>query len=179
VLRYDTKGEFISSSSWSAYDAGRTDGLTTTGYKGAAFDGRFIYFVPFRDGANVHGKVLRYDTTGQLKAPSSWSAYDAGRTGGLDTRGYVGAVYDGRYLVFTPYSSDDAMDFHARFLRYDTLGDLKAQSSWAACDKSSVDGMDTRGYKFSAFDGKYIYFAPYHNGRMPSGIVLRYDTRRK
>ena len=30
--------------------------------------------------------------------PSSWAVYDAGQTCGLSTKGYFGAVFDGRYV---------------------------------------------------------------------------------
>ncbi len=29
---------------------------------GGVYDGRYIYFVPHRDGTGRHGEVLRYDT---------------------------------------------------------------------------------------------------------------------
>src|SRR5438093_605442 len=83
VLRYDTQGLFNSSNSWSAYDAGNTNGFNTTGYYGAVFNNRFIYFVPYYDGTNYHGRVLRYDTQATFNSSNSWSAYDAGNTSGL------------------------------------------------------------------------------------------------
>ncbi len=173
VLRLDTRGEFDAPASWSSYDAATTDGLTTVGYKGAAWDGRYLYFVPFRSGDTCHGRVLRYDTRGEFHSPASWSAYDAGKTAGLDTRGYVGAHCDGRYVYLIPYSGDGNV-FHARMLRYDTTGDFKTAASWSAYNAEATEGLPTRGYKFSASDGKYLYFVPYHNGNSFSGIALRY-----
>ena len=29
-------------------------------------DGRYVYFVPFHDGTDFHGRVLRYDTQGDF-----------------------------------------------------------------------------------------------------------------
>jgi len=173
VLRYDTRADFDAPGSWGAYDAGATDGLQTVGYKGAIHDGRYMVFVPFRGSDGCHGRVLRYDTKGEFTSASSWSAHDAGRTGGLDTRGYVGAEFDGRYLYFVPYSGDNNV-FHARMLRYDTTGDFKSSASWSAYNAEAIGGLTTRGYKFSASDGKHIYFVPYHNGIAFSGIALRY-----
>jgi hypothetical protein len=102
-------------------DAGNTSPLTNTkGYIGAAFDGRYVYFVPWNDGTSYHGKVLRYDTQGNFSNSASWSAYDAGNTSPLtNTKGYVGAVFDGRYVYFAPYG--DGGTYHGRVLRYDTL----------------------------------------------------------
>lgn len=175
MLRYDTKGEFKAETSWTAYDAGGTGGLDTRGYKMAVFDGRYVFFIPFRSGEFCHCHVLRYDTKGEFKAASSWTAYDAGSTDGLTTKGYVGAAFDKRFLYLVPYSGDE-MNFHGAVLRYDSAGDFKAASSWSAYDAGATDGLRTRGYKGEAFDGRYIYFAPYHNGSSFHGAVLRFDT---
>jgi len=175
ALRYDTLSGFTNPSSWEAYDAGQTDGMTTVGYKGACFDGRYIYFAPFRDGSASHGRVLRYDTQGPFSDPASWTAYDAGATGGLDARGYVGAEHVGHYIYFIPYSYEES-EFHAIALRYDTLGGFTDPGSWTAYDAGASSGLTTKGYKYSAFDGRYLYYVPYNNGIMFSGIALRYDT---
>lgn len=175
VLRYDTQADFQSTSGWAAHDAAATGGMATVGYKGAVFDGRYMYFVPFRAGETCHGRVLRYDTRGDFSNGGSWSAYDAGRTGGLDTRGYVGAEFDGRYIYFVPYSGDGNV-FHARMLRYDTTAEFANAASWMAFDARSTDGLNTQGYKYSAFDGEYVYFVPYNNGAAFSGIALRYRS---
>lgn len=175
VLRYDTQQDFNTPASWSAYDASQADGLVTVGYKGAIFDGQYMYFVPFRNNENVHTKVLRYNTKGDFKAKDSWSAYDASNISNLDTRGYVGAIFDRRYIYYIPYSGENNI-FHARFLRYDTQGDFKTTTSWTAFDAGSIDGLNTKGYKFGAYDGKYLYFAPYNNNQSFSGIALRFDT---
>ncbi|MEA3248650.1 MAG: hypothetical protein U9Q73_03010 [Nanoarchaeota archaeon] len=174
VLRYDTRNNFEDAESWSAYDAGNTGGKDTKGYKGAVFDGRYVYFVPFRSSKQKqHALVLRYDTQGDFKSSSSWSVYDAESTDGLDTRGYVGAEFDGKYIYFVPYSGVNNI-FHAKFLRYDTEEDFMSSSSWSAYDARNIDGLNTQGYKYSTSDGEYIYFVPYNNGQTFSGIALRY-----
>lgn len=46
-----------------AFDAGNTDGLNSTGYFGAVFDGRYVYFSPEQHNSlEQHAVVLRYDT---------------------------------------------------------------------------------------------------------------------
>ena len=60
---------------WRAYDAAATGGLTTKGYYGAVFDGRFVYYVPRFDGDTLHSRVLRLDTTGDFTDGTSWSAF--------------------------------------------------------------------------------------------------------
>lgn len=138
-----------------AYDAGQTDGLDTTGFFGAVFDSRYIYFVPQHDKVTRHGKVLRYDTHGAFHEPASWTGYDAGNTDGLNTKGFYGAVYDGRYVYFVPRR--DADDFHSRVLRYDTKIEFTNPAAWQAYDA----GLK-RSYQSAAFDGRYIYFCPGH-----------------
>lgn len=139
VLRLDTRGEFRSPASWRVSDAGSVNGLATRGYYGAGLDGRFVYFSPFHDGKAFHGRVLRYDTSGDFGARTSWSAYDAGRTDGLETVGYKGAVCDGRYMYFVPFRTGAAC--HGRVLRYDTRGQFGAASSWSAYDAGRTGGL--------------------------------------
>jgi Concanavalin A-like lectin/glucanases superfamily/Domain of unknown function (DUF2341) len=181
-----------------AYDAGNTDGLRTQGFFGAVFDGRYVYFSPAYDGTANHGRVLRYDTHGTFDEPRSWSAYDAGDTDGLRTRGYYGAVYDGRYVYFVPRLDKNftpEVTHHSRILRYDTQGDFKDPTSWRAHDAG-----EPASHQSAAFDGRYIYFCPgYEHPRprrarglrnvegvpkhaqlgnvVPSGRMLRYDTQ--
>jgi hypothetical protein len=126
-----------------AYDAGHTSGMDTTGFFGAVFDGRYVYFVPQHDTRDRHGRVLRYDTHGAFRSAASWQAYDAGHTDGMVTKGYYGAVFDGRHVYFVPRR--EPTRFHARVLRLDTRGEFTDPRSWAA------------------FDGRYIYFCPGHH----------------
>ena len=104
MVRYDTQGGFDDSSSWSAYNASSTGGYNCKGYKGVVFDGRSVYYTPYKNnddmGWNTHGTVLRYDTEGDFKDEDSWSSYNAGYTSGLRTHGYAGAVFNGRYVYF-------------------------------------------------------------------------------
>ena len=58
---------FESAESWSTFDASANGvGDDPVGYSGGIFDGRYIYFAPFKDSnGQYHGEVLRYDTTFQ------------------------------------------------------------------------------------------------------------------
>jgi len=167
VLRFDTTagGGFCAAGSWSAYDASSVDGFATVGYKGAAFDGTYLYFVPFRDGlSSQHSRVLRYDTRADFKTAGSWSAADVPYVDGLTTKGYVGAVFDGRYVFFIPYQQDASPYgvYHANVLRYDTAGTFKEPASWSAFDAGGIDGIKTKGMKYGCFAGTYVYLVPYN-----------------
>ena len=167
-----------------AFDAGNIRGMSSKGFFGAVFDGRYVYFVPQYDGTARHGKVLRYDTEKTFDAEESWQVYDAGETSGLNTKGYYGAVATGRYVYFVPRF--DGQDHHSRLLRYDTEGDFEDPAAWEAHDAG-----ETVSYQGAAFDGRYIYFSPGYADKQdgeshhqatgaanePSGRVLRHDTQ--
>ncbi len=177
VLRFDTTGTFIDPSAWSAFEAGEHGiGVNPVGYVGGVSDGRYIYFSPYYDGEDNHGEVLRFDTSGGFTQLESWTTYDPGADGvGVDPDGYTGAIYDGRYIYFAP--GDNGTDRHGEVLRYDTSGDFTLPGSWATYDPGLHEvGDDPDGYSGGVFDGRYVYFSPYHNGTAHHGEVLRYDT---
>jgi len=161
---------------FAAYDAGQTDGLDSKGFLGAVFDGRYVYFSPqanstkLPNGQRRHGIALRYDTHGDFKTPANWQAYDADKTDGLATRGFYGAVFDGRYIYYVPRF--DGYDYHSRVLRYDTQGAFTDGKSWSAYDAGIK-----HSYQSAAFDGRYIYFVPGGPGGENAGKILRFDTR--
>lgn len=158
VLRHDPRLSFTDPASWQAFDAG-----LPVSYQGAAFDGRYIYFVPGYHAGQPSGKVLRYDTQGAFGAKTSYAVYDAGQTGGLETRCYDGAVFDGRYVYFVP------LDNHGNVLRYDTHGLFGEVTSWAAYHPQLEPAL---GPGVGAiFDGRYVYFTPY-----AGSAVVRLDS---
>lgn len=174
VLRYDTTQPFATSGGWDAWDAGATGGLATVGYSGAVFDGRYVYFAPIVDAAGRHGRVLRHDTTLPFQDAASWSARDSGTTDGLATVGFKGAVSDGRYVYFVPYTPAAPA---CNVLRLDTLGDFGSAASWRAFDAEPVDGVSTQGYHGATFDGRHVHFVPYQAvGSVWHGRVLTLDT---
>ncbi len=158
-------GGFSDISSWSTYDPDSYVGKKPAGYDRAVFDGRYIYFVPYFNGDEHHGEVLRYDTERDFNSVSSWIAYDPNAFGlGNDLDGYCGGVFDGRYVYFAPYYNGS--NYHGEVMRYDTHGVFYDISSWAAYDSGLGDG-----YAGAIFDGRYVYFVPGYDGK-----VLRYDT---
>ncbi|MDP2317464.1 MAG: hypothetical protein Q8P41_31560 [Pseudomonadota bacterium] len=179
VLRYDTTGSFTASGSWSVYDAAAEHGSGARGYKGIVSDGRFLYFAPNNNnGAGQYTIVLRYDMTASFSATGSWDAIDAQSVDGLDTEGYSGAVFDGRYVTFVPIGNSSTM--HGRVLRYDTRMPFLSLTSWSAYD---AGGAGSRGFVGAVFDGRYINFSPYFQGvegggGTYSGLMGRYDTER-
>ncbi|MHC5077979.1 MAG: LamG domain-containing protein, partial [Planctomycetota bacterium] len=184
VLRLDTQGAFTDAASWTAYAPGDHGvGFDPTGFFGAVFDGRYVYFIPFENQSGYHCEVLRLDTQAPFTSPAAWEAYDPAREGvnpsSNSTRGYAGAVFDGRYIYFVPLTAATFGGQHGEVLRYDTHADFRSLSSWTPFDPGAlVSGSDWDGFVGAAFDGRYIYFVPYYNGTSYHREVLRYDTRR-
>ena len=161
---------------FAAHDAGATDGLNSTGYFGAVFDGRYVYFAAEQHGTRAtHANILRFDTHADFRDPASYSAYDASQTDGLEVRGFYGAVFDGCYVYFVPRQID-MRQYHSRILRLDTRGEFKNPSSWSAFDVGEAHSQQS-----AAFDGRYIYFCPGFSNDPEtestySGRTIRYDT---
>ena len=177
VLRHDTRGAYDDPDGWKGFDAAP---LGMGRCVGAIFDGRYVYFVPYGRSSTV----VRHDTLGDFADRESWSSHDAWHTSGLHTRGYDGAAFDGRYVIFIAYQ-DEAGTFHANMLRYDTQADFDDPAGWTAHDAEPAGGIRPRGFNAGAFDGRYLYCAPWNAGETdPSviegnGRVLRYDTVRE
>ena len=177
IIRYDTKGNFRDKKNWQVYNA-KPFGMKLC--VGAIFDGKYLYFVPYN-----HSAVIRYDTNRNFDDKSSWNTYDAINTKGLDTGGYDGGFFDGRYVYFAPFTrkikkGEKKSQFHTNFLRYDTCGKFDNPDSWDSFDASKTDNLETIGYNAGAFDGRYFYLAPWqYKGYENAGVhgrILRYDT---
>lgn len=156
------------------FDASHIDGLNTSGYYGAVFDGRHVYFCPELHPDGGHGVVLRYDTHRDFHDRDSYEAYDANPSDGRETRGYYGGVYDGRYVYFVPRHYDGYP--HSRLLRFDPFKEFRDPSAWSAFDFG-----ERQTHQGAAFDGRHIYFCPgYRNDEAgnpkSAGRMIRYDT---
>ena len=92
-------------------------GPTRTATPTPCFDGRHVYFVPFHNGSDYHGEVLRYDTQGSFEDASSWTTFDPGENSvGIDPDGYYGAVVVDGCIYFSPYHN--GTELHAELLRH-------------------------------------------------------------
>ncbi|MHC4597830.1 MAG: IPT/TIG domain-containing protein, partial [Planctomycetota bacterium] len=147
-------------------------GVGRSGFAGAAFDGRYVYFIPKEDGSGSHAEVLRYDTRAPFSASAAWESFDASTvTGGGGLGGFTGAAFDGTHLYFANASND------GRVLQYDTTQSFTSGSAWTVYDPSNHGvGTFPKGYFGGVFDGRYVYFSPERNVFGPHGEILRYDT---
>lgn len=169
VARFDTQAAF-GAAGWSLFDTLSVH-AAARGFAGGAFDGRYVYFVPNHNGAPA-GLVVRYDSRAPFSAVGSWSSFDTA-TVDANAAGFVGAVFDGRYLYFVPFLN--RVGFDGLVARYDTQAPFAAPGSWSMFDMAAVS-PGAVGFHGGLFDGRYVYFVP-HLGAAPSGVVARYDTQ--
>ena len=185
VIRYDTTAPFAEAGSYETWDAGDTGGVACSCYDGAVFDGRHVYYVPYGDNT----AVVRFDTEAPFDAGAGWESRDVAGTSGLDCSGFDGALFDGRYVYFIPFYNGgaDESGFHCELLRYDTSKGFDDGEAWSAADGSLLAPPNPGGFNGGAFDGRFLYFAPWRKDGepgdptgdgtiFPHGQVLRYDT---
>jgi hypothetical protein len=118
VLRYDTLGSFTNALAWEAYSAAE-DGIgePLKGFGGGAFDGRYIYCIPYHNSEHQYGEILRYDTRRPFAERMSWEVFwPRGEDIGSDPEGFQGAVFDGRYLYCVPHADGG---YGGEVLRFD------------------------------------------------------------
>lgn len=166
VARYDTTASFTDPSSWSSFDPSTAIPLAK-GFRGAAFDGRYLYLVPYMNPSamNTDGLVVRYDTSATFTDVASWSSFDT-TTLNPNAKGYYGAAFDGRHVYFVPTDGVVA--------RFDTTGVFDSPDAWSTFDPTTLN-PPTKGFATGAFDGRYVYFIPYGQGT--GGLFARFDAK--
>jgi hypothetical protein len=165
VLRYDTKAAFGAAASWSSFDMLRVSPLAS-GFVGGAFDGRYLYAVPYQNQTAFDGVVVRYDTQAVFGAVSSWETFDA-QTLSAQAAGFSGASFDGRYVYFSPHGFGNV----GLVVRYDTQATFALASSWSTFDTHAVD-VNAGGFMGAIFDGAFVYFVP-----GAGHVLVRFDAR--
>lgn len=172
VLRYDTHKPFEKPESFEAYDASKSgkQGLSTRGFYGAGFDGRYVYFVPRQHATHdYHTILLRYDTKGEFKNPASWDAHNIG-----PKQSSQSCAFDGRYLYLVPgYIGDPSKENQncGNVIRYDTQADLHDPNAYKQFDVTKPFGAKAACFDGGAFDGRYMYLVP-----LQDGVCVRHDT---
>lgn len=173
VTRYDKNKEFTNSSSWSFFDTAKLND-NSRGFWGGVFDGKYLYFVPHHNGKENFGQVSRYDSTKPFMDSLSWDFFDLTKIN-TNLRGFLGAVYDNRYIYFIPNRLSNSV-FSGLIARYDTKAEFASSSSWSYLDLETLN-KDAHGFAGGTFDGKYLYLSPlFKNENEFNGLITRYDT---
>ncbi len=169
---YDTQKPFRTAGSWTSFN---TSGVNpnSQGFSGEAFDGRYLYLVPSVKGTSgtPNGLVARCDTQASCSNGGSWSFFDMASLN-QNAAGFLGAVFDGRYVNFIPSYASIAV-------RYDTTANFADSMSWSTFDTQGVAAQQP-GFGGGAFDGRYVYYVPglYVSGSGSTFLsnVVRFDT---
>ncbi len=166
AARYDTQSVFTSTNGWSTFDQ-KTITANAKGFCGAAYDGRYVYFVPSESETAIwSGLVTRYDTHSSFVDGTAWSTLDTSILGAI---GFAGAVFDGRYMYFVPL---DTFQHDGVVARFDTLGSFNDLNAWSTFDASQGLSVRAAGFFGGAFDGEHVYFVP-----SIYGLVARFEAR--
>jgi len=170
VARYDTQASFEAPAAWSTFNVEPIAAAPVLSFKGAVFDGRYVYFIPEADDSDAPGgKVVRYDSQSPFDTAASWSMFDTVRVNPKAQR-FSGGAFDGRYLYMAPAGTKEGERGFAA--RYDTQASFEQTSSWSTFDTTALDPW---AFEFAGavFDGRYLYFA----ARAFGGRTPRYDTQ--
>ena len=93
MSRYDSQGDFASPTSWTKFDLTQLNAMAS-GFRGATFDGRYVYFVPYdHSDGSLSGTVARYDTKSGFEEAVSWSTFDVSSIAAGAT-GFLGGEFD-------------------------------------------------------------------------------------
>ena len=181
VARFDSQNPsgFTSADSWTTFDI-TTVNPAAHGFVRSAFDGRYIYFSPYNNGTIYHGVTARFDTqnTAGFTSATSWETVDL-TTITAGAAGFLGIVFDGRYLYYVPYANATS-SWDGIVMRFDpqSAAGFADKSSWTSFSTATVLGHDV-GYYGGIFDGRYLYFPQHYDGSVPAygSYVIRYDTQ--
>jgi hypothetical protein len=171
IARYDTTLSFTAPGSYTCFDLTLAS-PDCSGYRGAVFDGRFIYFSPYQNNSSFFGRVARYDTLFSFTSVNSYTSFDTAALSS-GSRGFFGAVFDGRYIYFVP-SQAGANDFSGTVTRFDTTLSFIRPDSYSFFD-TSTGNAQSKGFIGGICDGRYVYLMPNSNGSA-SGEITRLDS---
>ena len=148
------------------------------GFKGGAFDGRYLYFAPASAGFQSSGLATRYDTQADFTSAAAWATFDLA-TLWPNAKGFQGGVFDGRYVYFLPYAttpSNPSSDMVAGSLlvRLDSTADFQDPKAWESFDLATLDPA-AAGFWGGTYDGRYVYLSPGWSSTSKS-IAVRFDS---
>jgi hypothetical protein len=156
---------------WDAFDVS-TLNAGARGFRGGAFDGRYVYFAPQATNDGADGLVVSFDSQRPPEDARAWAAFDL-TTVDARARGFCGAAFDGRYLYLVPLSDVSAP--HGVVARCDTHVGFGSPQAWSTFDVAALNA-DAGGFTSSVFDGRYLYLVPGLTAPA-SALLTRYDTR--
>ena len=73
-----------------------------------------------------YGQITRYDTLATFNSTDSYSVFNTTAIN-ANSKGFIGAIFDGRYIYFVPYYNDE---YFGLVTRYDTTSSFISESSY-------------------------------------------------
>ncbi len=157
-----------------------TVGSGAAGFFGGAFDGRYVYYVPF-----VGTVVARFDTRSDagFADTSAWDSFDLTPLATPSPTGFQGGAFDGRFVYLVPTTTTPNGDWTSNpravadagvppLVRYDTFDpQFTDAQAWQTFDLQGVD-PGVAGFTGAIFDGKFLYLVP-----AQGSTFLRFDAR--
>lgn len=170
LARYDKRLPFDASSSWQFTDLTALD-KGCRGFVGATCVDDMIYFAPYMDGEDRHGRVVRYDTRGELHDAAAWTMFDVSQVD-KGSRGFFGALSDGKHLYLIPHCRGVGQ-YHGQMTRLDLSKPFGDAASWSICDLGKVDPA-CRGFIGGVIKDGWLYLAPFEtDAGAHSGLAAR------
>lgn len=166
VMRFDTEQPFGSVDAWSVFDLASID-ARAIGYRGAVFDGRYLYLVPTSGPGLL---VARFDTQARFTSADAWS-FSSLKEQSASVSGFTGGTFDGRYVYFVPAFGKGAVA-----ARFDTRAPLSSPAAWSTFSVASL-GAKATSFAGAVFDGHYVYLVPWRSGDVGGSVVARYDLQ--
>ena len=165
-VRYDVSLPFDVVGSYETFNLASIN-AAYTGWKGATFDGRYVYMVQTYDG--TAGRLLRYDTQASFTSSGSYSIIDL-KLINTNYTAFQSMAFDGRYIYTLGYLT--AGTRKGVKVRYDTTLAFSS-GNIEIFDTTTVDSS-YKGHSDLINGGKYIYYVPYNNDSAPFGLVCRH-----
>jgi hypothetical protein len=106
-------------------------------------------------------------TWGDFTQNQQWTTFDTTKVD-ADSKGFIGAEYDGRYLYLVPNGPT------SKVTRFDTTASLSFSSAgpaWTTFDTVANVDANAKGFSGGTYNGQTLFLAPNTNG-----LVVSYDT---
>jgi len=150
-----------------------------SGYRGAAFDGEYVYYSPYYNNHERHAGMLRYDISQDFQNHNAWepfnlppkiSAMHDGIEIEVNISGFQGALYKEPFVYYVPYHVDNG--YGSVVLRYDTNMQFDNFEAYAYHGLFDV-------YEDGVVHKNFIYFSPHLDYKNEiNTFPLRYDTQK-
>jgi hypothetical protein len=170
VARLDRQAQFRQTHAWQCVDVTEFH-PGAQGYVGAAQHQGMVYFAPYADAQDRHGRVLRLDTRAEFADPQAWQVFDCASVH-PGSRGFFGAVCEGHHLYLIPHCRGVGQ-YHGQITRCDLRGDFHDPASWSYADLTQAHPQ-ARGFIGAVPAHGHLYLAPFEtDAGCHSGVALR------